>query len=95
MCPTSINLRMTRSWIIGWSYTKLNQRFYAVLLNVAQLVGLIQSCTHVCLLMQHRGLDICRSRVEKASWKKLFNIWFVHLLTLVLYVILHSVPLLL
>lgn len=31
------------------------------------------------LLIQHSRLDLCGSRVEKAPWKKLFNLWLVHL----------------
>lgn len=45
------------------------------------------------LLIQHRGLDLCRSRDEKAPWKELSNLWSVHFLLVVLYVILDKIPL--
>ena len=45
------------------------------------------------LLLQHSGLDLCRSRVEKAPWKELSNLWLVHFSLVVLYVMLDKTTL--
>lgn len=45
----------------------------------------------IFLLIQHCGLDLCRSRVEKAPWKELSNFWLVRISLVVLYVIFLSI----